>query len=59
MGGATLIEDANTLEDSLEVSQGVRLDRSGYISAYFVTDLERRVRASMVYLHPAKGSVLF
>lgn len=43
LGGATLLEDGNTTEDELEVSSGMRLDRSGYDTAYFVTDTERMV----------------
>jgi chaperonin GroEL len=43
LGGATLLEDGNTSEDELEVSSGMRLDRSGFESAYYVTDMERMV----------------
>ncbi len=43
LGGATLLEDGNTVDDVLEVSSGMRLDRSGFDSAYFVTDMERVV----------------
>jgi chaperonin GroEL len=43
LGGATLLEDGNTVDDELEVSAGMRLDRSGFDSAYFMTDVERQV----------------
>ena len=43
LGGSTLLEDGNTLEDELEVSSGMRLDRSGYDSAYYITDTDRLV----------------
>lgn len=43
VGGATLLEDGTLLEDVLEVSAGMRLDRSGMDSPYFITDTERLV----------------
>ncbi len=38
--GVITVEEAKTLETSLEVVEGMQLDR-GYLSAYFVTDPER------------------
>ena len=38
--GAISIEEAKSLETELEVVEGLQFDR-GYISPYFVTDLER------------------
>eukprot|EP00952_Eustigmatos_sp_NYUAD-ZCMA_P009036 37413-Eustigmatos_ZCMA.PRE.1 len=43
LGGATLLEDGNAAEDVLDVSNGMRLDRSGWDSPYFVTDTDRLV----------------
>lgn len=43
LGGATLLEDGNAAEDILDVSNGMRLDRSGFDSRYFVTDPDRLV----------------
>jgi chaperonin GroEL len=40
--GAISVERAETLETSLEVVEGMQLDR-GYLSPYFVTDQERMV----------------
>jgi len=38
--GVITVEEAKTLETSLEVAEGMQFDR-GYLSAYFVTDPER------------------
>lgn len=43
LGGATLLEDGNKLEDELDVSSGMRLDRSGFDSPYYITDGDRLV----------------
>lgn len=43
LGGATLLEDGTQLEDELDVASGMRLDRSGYDSPYYVTDADRLV----------------
>ena len=43
LGGATLLEDGNKLEDELDISSGMRLDRSGFDSPYYITDMDRLV----------------
>merc|ERR1719230_2522312 len=40
--GNVVIEESQVLEDEVEVSEGLTLDR-GYISPYFVTDAQRLV----------------
>mmetsp|Transcript_14976 Transcript_14976/g.22102 ORF Transcript_14976/g.22102 Transcript_14976/m.22102 type:complete len:449 (-) Transcript_14976:43-1389(-) len=40
--GSTSVEESQTLDDELEFTEGLTLDR-GYLSPYFVTDQERSV----------------
>ena len=54
--GVITVEESRTLETSLEVVEGMQLDR-GYLSAYFVTDPERMeavLEDAVILIHEKK-----
>jgi chaperonin GroEL len=58
--GVITVEEAKTLETSLEVVEGMQLDR-GYLSAYFVTDPERMevvLENPVILIHEKKISAM-
>src|SRR5437773_12373 len=58
--GVITVEEAKTIDTSLEVVEGMQLDR-GYLSPYFVTDPERMegvLEPSVILIHERKISSL-
>src|ERR687885_1355633 len=58
--GVITVEEARTLETSLDVVEGMQFDR-GYLSPYFVTDPERMevvLEDALVLIHEKKISVM-
>ncbi len=56
--GVITVEEAKSIESSLEIVEGMQFDR-GYISPYFVTDTERmevRLEDAIILLHEKKIS---
>src|SRR5437868_12832750 len=58
--GVITVEEARTLETSLDVVEGMQFDR-GYLSPYFVTDSERMecvLEDALILIHEKKISSL-
>ena len=51
--GVITVEEAKSMETSLDIVEGMQFDR-GYFSPYFVTDAERMEAESGKCLHPAQ-----
>ena len=56
--GVITVEEAKSMDSSLEIVEGMQFDR-GYVSPYFVTDTERmevRIEDALILLHEKKIS---